>query len=128
MRNKYICSNDIMKEIDRETAFIESYSNEIERSYRRIRYLTVLNDYLNDKAILPFVSKKILYSDVKLQEFVIPFFHYYDVSDNKIDFKLNFDEIAFLLHNFIDYVCKVKGHKIGVGALHINKFLRECCK
>ena len=57
----------------------------------------------------------------------------YDIysSDNKDlakDYGVEFDTIDILLHDFVNYVCKCKGHKIGVGDLLIDKFIKEICK
>lgn len=51
-----------------------------------------------------------------------------DYKDLAKDYGVEFDTIDILLHDFVNYVCKCKGHKIGVGDLLIDKFIKEMCK
>ena len=56
----------------------------------------------------------------------------YDVysSDNYSakDYGVEFEIIGLLLHDFVNYVCECKGHKIGVGDFLIGKFIKDKCK
>lgn len=76
---KYLKKEDVLKEIDFTIAQIEKYEKDImlaedfcNTEKVRLRYLTRLYTYLTDEALIPLCTSKILKSDIRLQEFIIP--------------------------------------------------------
>ena len=135
MKNKYISVKDLFNIIDNELEFIDTLNNEIEHIKKRITYLNALQNYLIESDFCPIIKRKIIDSDILLQEFVTPILLKNNLKDcafiggvNSKDYGVEFDTIDILLHDFVNYVCKCKGHKIGVGDLLIDKFIKEMCK
>lgn len=134
MKNKYISVNDLFKIIDNELEFIDTLNNEIKHIKKRINYLNVLQNYLIESDFCPIIRRKVIDSDILLQEFVTPilikneidFSKFFDRVNSK-DYGIEFDVIRQLLHDFIDFVCDCKGHKVGVGDCLIEKFIRDMC-
>ena len=134
MKNKYISVNDLFNIIDNELEFIATLNNEIEHIKKRITYLNALQNYLIGSDFCPIIRRKVIDSDILLQEFVTPillkneinFSKFFDRVNSK-GYGIEFNTIRQLLQDFIDFVCDCKGHKIGVGVCFIEKFIREKC-
>ena len=69
---KFVHYAEVQKEIAREKIYNDSLKEDIESSTKRIKYLTALANYLEEDAIIPFATKKLLNNDILLQEFVQP--------------------------------------------------------
>lgn len=141
MKDKYISINDLYNIIDSELEFIDTLNNEIdtlnsevEHSKKKITYLNALQNYLIESDFCPIIRRKIIDSDILLQEFVTPLLKndtksYTFSNDVKPkDYGVDNDTIGLLLDDFIKFICGLKGHKIGVGVFHFEKFIREMCK
>lgn len=135
MKNKYLSVNDLSNIIDNELEMVGTLNNEIEHINKKVFYLMALRNYLMENDFCPIIRKKIIDSDILLQEFVTPIL----LKNNSKtyaslfgvvpkDYGVGFDTIDMLLHDFINYACKCKGHKIGVGDFLIDKFIGEMCK
>lgn len=107
--------------------------NPVEREY--FRDLCFLEE-LWMKEPLSFISKKIIKDRNYLHCFLIPYrlqerVYILEEQDEKEDkhgelFSLSTaDNLAFLLNDFIDYVCALKGHKIGVGEALIRRYIQD---
>lgn len=135
MKNKYISLNELSDVIDTDLEYVDNLYKDIDHTEKRISNLELVRDYLIENDFCPIVRKEIIDSDILLQEFVTPIFLLNNlkscavtVSVNSKDYGVEFDTIDLLLHDFVSYVCKCKGHKIGVGDLLIDKFIKEKCK
>lgn len=135
MKNKYISLSELSDVIDADLEFVDNLYKDIDHTKKRISYLELVRDYLIDNNFCPIVRKEVIDSDILLQEFVTPILlknnsksYAFIGSVNSKDYGVEFDTIDILLHDFVNYVCKCKGHKIGVGDLLIDKFIKEMCK
>lgn len=54
--------------------------------------------------------------------------YFIDNRNSVKDYGVELDTIDILLHDFINFVCDYKGHKIGVGDFFVSKFISERCK
>lgn len=135
MKNKYISLSELSDVIDADLEFVDNLYKDIDHTKKRISYLELVRDYLIDNNFCPIVRKEVIDSDILLQEFVTPILlknnsksYAFIGSVNSKDYGVEFDTIDILLHDFVNYVCKCKGHKIGVGDFLIDKFIKEKCK
>lgn len=135
MKNKYISLSELSDVIDADLEFVDNLYKDIDHTKKRISYLELVRDYLIDNNFCPIVRKEVIDSDILLQEFVTPILlknnsksYAFIGSVNSKDYGVEFDTIDILLHDFVNYVCKCKGHKIGVGDFLIDKFIKENCK
>lgn len=135
MKNKYISLNELSDVIDSDLEYVDNLYKDIDHTKKRISYLELLRVYLIENDFCPIVRKEVIDSDILLQEFVMPILlknnsksYAFIGSVNSKDYGVEFDTIDILLHDFVNYVCKCKGHKIGVGDFLIDKFIKEMCK
>lgn len=135
MKNKYISVNDLFNIIGNELEFLDILNNEIEHIKKRITYLNALQNYLIESDFCPIIRRKIIDSDILLQEFVTPILlndklkHYEFIDKTKSkDYGVDTNTINLLLTDFLKFVCNYKGHKIGVGDFLVSKFISERCK
>lgn len=107
--------------------------NPVEREY--FRDLCFLEE-LWMKEPLSFISKKIIRNRNYLHCFLIPYrlqervciLEEQEEEENKYSEMFSSstaDSLAFLLNDFIEYVCALKGHKIGVGEALIRRYIQE---
>ena len=134
MKEKYITINDLYNIIDNELEFIDTLNNEIEHNKKRITYLNALQNYLIESDFCPIIRRKIIDSDILLQEFVTPLLkndtksYTFSNGVKSKDYGVDTNTIGLILTDFVKFICEFKGHKIGVGVFHIEKFIREMCK
>lgn len=135
MKSKYLNVEDVKKVLDQELDHIDFLGNEMALCHKRIEYLNILKIFLNEEALCPIVDKKIVDSDIKLQEFISPMlckmdsrYYHFDFNYKGIkDYGVNPDTIDKLLHDFVNFVVDYRGQKIGIGDFLIRKFIYERC-
>lgn len=142
MKNRYVTIKDIEKEIVESDSFIDSFNKEIEfykerikNEKQRIVYFDAVLSYLREEGLCPFTSKQILTDDTVLQDFAMPLvvrdkmkkwqLNFVNHKGNGIVYDLSSTSIGQILSDFVDFVNNMKGHRVGIGDLHIQKFLDE---
>ncbi len=135
MKKRYISVSDLAEIVYRELHHIDNLNIEIEHIEKRITYLNALRHYLVRSDFCPMIKRKIVDSDMLLQEFVTPILlndklkHYEFIDKTKSkDYGVDTNTINLLLTDFLKFVCNYKGHRIGVGDFLVSKFISERCK
>lgn len=129
MRKKYISLEEIDLEIKKTEENIDTMTRVLRDERKRAMYLCALAHYLYNEALCPLVKKEVLNDMVELQHFVLPICYKLDNNSEKQfrskNYGVNPDTIGLILHDFIDFVCEFKGHKIGVGEALIRRFIKD---